>query len=80
MTPEQFVYWFQGFSELHPRPPTAAQWQSIREHVASVFEKETPPLQDKVLAPERIAHIRRILSQPIEEGDFRSRRRGRLIC
>ena len=42
MTTEQFTYWLQGFAELHPEPPTAEQWQAIRDHLALVFEKRTP--------------------------------------
>lgn len=42
MTEQQFVYWLQGFAELTPNPPTAEQWQSIREHLATVFRKVTP--------------------------------------
>lgn len=45
MTPEQFCYWLQGYSELHPdEVPNAAQWKSIQEHLALVFNKQTPPL------------------------------------
>lgn len=44
MSPEQFIYWFQGFAELTPNPPDARQWDQIREHVALVFKKVTPPL------------------------------------
>ena len=44
MTPDQFTYWLQGFAELNEAPPTAEQWQSIREHLALVFEKRTPPI------------------------------------
>lgn len=47
MTPEQFAYWMQGFAELNAAPPTAEQWQSIREHLATVFAKVTP----RVLGP-----------------------------
>ena len=43
MTPEQFAYWLQGYAELNEQPPTAEQWQSIREHLATVFHKVTPP-------------------------------------
>jgi len=43
MTAELFAYWLQGFAELNQNPPTAAQWQSIREHLATVFTKVTPP-------------------------------------
>lgn len=42
MTPEQFAYWMQGFAELNAIPPSPEQWQSIREHLALVFEKKTP--------------------------------------
>ena len=44
MTAEQFAYWFQGFAELSPTPPTPEQWQSMRDHVAAVFKKVTPPV------------------------------------
>jgi hypothetical protein len=44
MTAEQFAYWLQGFAELNLSPPTQEQWQSIREHVATVFAKKTPPV------------------------------------
>lgn len=44
MTPEQFAYWMQGFAELNAMPPSPEQWQSIREHLALVFEKKTPPV------------------------------------
>lgn len=42
MDAQQFAYWLQGFSELHEKPPTPEQWQSIREHLATVFAKVTP--------------------------------------
>ncbi|CAN5702460.1 hypothetical protein BH11PSE6_BH11PSE6_00080 [soil metagenome] len=43
MTAEQFAYWMQGFAELTgDEPPTAAQWKSMREHLATVFVKVTP--------------------------------------
>lgn len=42
---EQFAYWLQGFSELTgDNPPTPEQWQSIKEHLQTVFVKVTPPL------------------------------------
>lgn len=76
MTAEQFAYWLQGFAELHPEPPTAAQWQSIREHVGSVFGKETPPLGGERTYPQTLPleKIRRVLRhQPPAARD-------RLIC
>lgn len=42
MDPLSFAYWLQGFSELNADPPTPEQWQSIREHLATVFQKVTP--------------------------------------
>lgn len=56
MTEREFVYWLQGFAELNQEPPTAEQWQSIREHLALVFNKQTPavrfpPFAQKVSAP-----------------------------
>lgn len=44
MTPENFCYWLQGHAELGGAPPSAEQWQSIREHLATVFKKVTPPV------------------------------------
>lgn len=51
MTAEQFAYWMQGFAELNTEPPTAEQWQSIREHLATVFVKVTPSVQSVKIAP-----------------------------
>lgn len=42
MTPEQFCYWLQGFSEIDGYPPTPDQWLVIKDHLAHVFEKKTP--------------------------------------
>lgn len=44
MTPEHFALWLQGFAELNSQPPTPEQWQSIREHLATVFDKRTPDM------------------------------------
>lgn len=45
MTPEQFVYWLQGFAELtQGAHPTPEQWKSITEHLQTVFVKVTEPL------------------------------------
>lgn len=41
MTPEQFVYWMQGFAELNHDPPSVEQWQTIRDHLNLVLEKKT---------------------------------------
>lgn len=45
MTSEQFAYWMQGFAELNSELPTAEQWQSMKEHLATVFVKVTPSVQ-----------------------------------
>ena len=43
MTPEQFCYWLQGFTELTTQgSPTIEQWKSINEHLQTVFKKVTP--------------------------------------
>lgn len=45
MTPQDFCYWLQGFSELSCADyPTAEQWKLIREHLALTFNKVTPTL------------------------------------
>ena len=44
MDAQQFAYWLQGFAELNEQPPTPEQWKSIREHLATVFVKVTPPV------------------------------------
>lgn len=47
MTAEQFAYWLQGYAELNDAPPSAEQWQAIRDHLSTVFHKVTPPVQWK---------------------------------
>jgi hypothetical protein len=42
MTPQDFCYWLQGFAELTDKPPTAAQWKAIQDHLALAFTKVTP--------------------------------------
>jgi hypothetical protein len=43
MTPENFVYWLQGFMELgDPSGLDAVQVQTIRDHLELVMEKQTP--------------------------------------
>lgn len=44
MTANEFAYWLQGFAELNGAPPTAEQWQGIRDHLQLVFKKVTPPV------------------------------------
>lgn len=43
MTPEQFVYWLQGFMEVaNPLTLTETQIQQIKDHLNLVFDKQTP--------------------------------------
>lgn len=43
MTSEQFVYWLQGFVEMNPNAMlTHTQWLTLKDHLATVFKKETP--------------------------------------
>lgn len=42
MSPDQFVYWLQGFMEMQePVTLDARQTQMIKDHLALVFEKVT---------------------------------------
>jgi hypothetical protein len=43
MTPEQFTYWLQGFSEISGKPPTKEQWEMIQKHLSTVFLNITAP-------------------------------------
>lgn len=52
MTPENFCYWLQGFFEISNSPIlTEAQVKMIRQHLALVFNKVTPPNQQVVTLP-----------------------------
>ena len=45
MTPENFVYWLQGFLELsHQTSLDEIQTKVIRDHLALVFDKKTPTM------------------------------------
>lgn len=46
MTPQDFVYWLNGFVELggNKNPPDAAQWKMICEHLKLTTIKVTPKL------------------------------------
>jgi hypothetical protein len=43
MNAHDFAYWLQGFAELTDAPPSPDQWQAIKDHLALVFSKVTPP-------------------------------------
>ena len=46
MNAEQFVYWLNGYLELSgAQELSAAQVKSVREHLALVLHKVTPPLE-----------------------------------
>jgi hypothetical protein len=56
VTAEQFAYWLNGFVELESgKPPTDAQWQAVKEHLATVFRKVTPPVSVPSVTPYRPA-------------------------
>jgi hypothetical protein len=64
MTPEQFCYWLQGFAELSgDNPPTPEQWKSIREHIATVFKKVTPPVDSNKTVPLDLAGLQRAFDE-----------------
>jgi hypothetical protein len=71
MTPEQFCYWLQGFAELSPESPTPEQWKAIREHIATVFTKVTPPVaQQQTRSKKDIEDsIRRIVDRDSKPAD-----------
>lgn len=48
MSPEQFCYWFQGFVELNGSIPNQQQWDSIVEHLGTVFNKITTETSTKI--------------------------------
>lgn len=52
MKSRDFIYWLQGFVELHPSPdkewskdwhPDAHQWKLITQHLSLVFKHEIDP-------------------------------------
>lgn len=43
MSPEQFVFWLQGFVEMNPNAMlTHTQWTVLKDHLALVMSKQTP--------------------------------------
>lgn len=60
MNAQEFCYWLQGRAELLPdQPPTEAEWKMIREHLALVFVKVTPPLKAPAYVPDSQEQIAR---------------------
>jgi hypothetical protein len=65
MTPEQFAYWLQGFVELtNGQQSTPEQWQSVKDHLDTVFNKVTPEVN---LNPARYCSPRRLCKSPIDD-------------
>ncbi len=68
MTPEQFAYWMQGFAELNALPPSPEQWQSIREHLALVFDKKTPQFIPDRAVPDLQRDLMRAMGPGVSTG------------
>jgi hypothetical protein len=43
VTSRDFVYWLQGFAEIHGGPPDEKQWEVIKNHINLVFVHEIDP-------------------------------------
>ncbi len=55
MTPENFTYWLQGFVELDGDRPTEFQWQEIKNHLALVFNKVVPKVNQRYCSYQNVA-------------------------
>lgn len=42
MSPENFVYWLNGYVELNGSIPNEQQWESIKDHLQLVMDKKSP--------------------------------------
>lgn len=42
MTPENFVYWLKGYSEMVKKIPDETQWKIIEDHLNLTLTKVTP--------------------------------------
>ena len=64
MTPEQFVYWLQGFFEMtDPGPLTQRQAQIIRDHLAMVLNKKTPTREYAAVGDPPVVSMEEILEE-----------------
>ena len=77
MTPEQFTYWLQGFSELNKQPPTDLQWRIIRDHLALVFNKVTPTYHNSNIP---VTNIRPMSVQPEWDNSPLNPYKNRIMC
>ena len=41
MSPENFIYWLNGFVEMGGERPTEEQWKMLKEHLALTMQKIT---------------------------------------
>lgn len=58
MTPEQFIYWLQGFLEIaDPKKLDKTQIQIIKDHIALVMTKETPYRGQTQLQPPYLPQV-----------------------
>lgn len=57
MTPNDFVYWLQGYVELNGDVPTDLQWVVIKDHLQLVMDKKTPVRTVEVESPFKLTPI-----------------------
>jgi hypothetical protein len=76
MTPEQFVYWLQGFFELSkPENLTTEQVKEVKEHLDSVFKKfprQDAPVQNPHYIPTVFPYpppVVPLIQEPLVVGD-----------
>ena len=63
MTPEQFCYWLQGIVETHGGATlTPRQFEIIRDHLATVFQKQTP---DRPLLRDGVERLPTVPAYPV---------------
>jgi hypothetical protein len=74
MNDRDFCLWLQGFVELSGDKPTDAQWKSIKEHLALVFNKVTPPVGKKDNSQKELDsildNIKRMNNLPIQDSPW----------
>ena len=57
MSPENFVYWLNGFIELDGSLPTEQQWYSIKDHLKLVIDKKTTVRNVEAESPFKLTPI-----------------------